>query len=221
MKKKTLFLLLALLVLSPALYLPFRKKEKMLLITGCARSGTTYIAKILQESGLSIGHEKMLKDGVSSWYLACNPQKTKRGANPNKVRFAHVFHQVRHPLKVISSVYRTEDRHSWNYIMKHVPEIKMQDSHLVKCAKYWYYWNLKAENEAEWTYRIEDIDTILDEFGNRIGKKIQQTALEEISKDVNTFGNPKREFTWEDLQKELPPELFEKIHTLAEKYGYF
>ena len=34
----------------------------------------------------------------------------------------------------------------WNYILSQIPEIRISDSHLVKCAKYWYYWNLKAES---------------------------------------------------------------------------
>ncbi|MBS3905020.1 MAG: hypothetical protein KGZ39_06820 [Simkania sp.] len=39
------------------LLLIYNKKHRSLLIVGCARSGTTYIAKRLQKSGLQIGHE--------------------------------------------------------------------------------------------------------------------------------------------------------------------
>src|ERR1700722_14128714 len=142
---KKYFLCALVLIGCCAFFVTMRKESRTLLITGCARSGTTYIAKALQESNLEIGHEKMLKDGVSSWYLATSPKRTKRRVNPEKYRFAHTFHQVRHPLRTISSVYATENRHSWNYILSQIPEIHMHDSHLVKCAKYWYYWNLKAE----------------------------------------------------------------------------
>ncbi len=135
-------------------------------------------------------------------------------------RFAHIFHQTRHPLNVISSVYVTEDKDSWDYIKTHVPEILENDSHLTKSAKYWYYWNLKAEQMSEWTYRIEEIDSLLDEFETRLGKKIDRSALELVPKTTNTCGSS-QEFTWEDLQQQLDPVLYQNIRLLAEKkYRY-
>ncbi len=214
------FIASLLLIGSIATYAVTKKEHRTLLITGCARSGTTYIAKVLQQSGLEIGHEKMQRDGVAAWQFAANPVGVKRGVNLNKTEFDHTFHQVRHPLKVISSVFVTENRHSWNYILKQVPEIKIQDSHLVKCAKYWYYWNLKAEQKAEWTYRIEDLDKIWDTFQERLGEKIAKNALALVPKNSNTAGSKVKEFTWEDLKRELPSDLFEKIQALAQKYGY-
>jgi hypothetical protein len=161
----------------------------------------------------------MGKDGASCWYVAAQPNYRKRGVDLTKVRFEHIFHQVRDPLKTISSVYFSEDRLSWHYILKHTPEIKYRDPHLVKCAKYWYYWNLKAETFAEWTYRLEDIDLVWDEFCQRIGKKLLRSAIEQTPKNVNTRG-PHELFTWEDLRRELDPELYQNIVNMARKYGY-
>src|SRR5689334_5762287 len=80
------------------------------LITGCARSGTGYLAALLTELGLECGHERVFAprtvrgstptwpDGVraeSSWlaapYLAHLPKGTA------------VVHLVRHPLAVMRS----------------------------------------------------------------------------------------------------------------------
>lgn len=217
--KKIAFLGL-ILVICASIFLVTRKKEKTLLVVGCARSGTAYIAEVLKTSGINVGHERMDQDGVSSWALAANPPFKKRRVDPRKYHFAHTFHQVRHPLKTISSVYFEQDRHSWNYIMDFVPEIKLQDSHLVKCAKYWYYWNLMAEKMAEWTYRVEDIDKVWDEFGTRIGKGLSPNALEHTQKTVNKRESKKYDFTWEDLSSELDPDLLENIKKLARRYGY-
>lgn len=217
--KKSYSLGILLLIAICTYILAFHKQNRTLLITGCARSGTTYISKALLDSGLEIGHERMLKDGVSSWPLAAAPEGTKRRVNLKKFRFEHVFHQVRDPLKVISSVYRTENRHSWNYILKYTPEIRVQDSHLVKCAKYWYYWNLKAEKMAEWTYSVENIDALWDEFERRLGKKLDRSKLHKVPKTTNTAGEHAM-FTWKDLERELDPELLQKIQSMAIKYGY-
>lgn len=192
--------------------------ERELLITGCARSGTAYISNILQQCGLRIGHEKTQKDGVSSWIMCVNTKHVPWAVDSRRrLQFTHIFHQVRHPLKVISSV-QTEGRPSWKYIIKHVPEIKWEDSPLVKGAKYWYYWNLKAETQAEWTYRVEQLDEVWDEFCSRLGKKLDRSQLEQVPHNVNARSH--QEVTWEDLQQQLDPDLYQKIRELAQKYGY-
>lgn len=221
MKNKSIILVLIMLSVLASSTFFFRKKHRALLITGCARSGTQYVAMALTASGIEIGHEQMKSAGVSKWDLATNPKeaRNKRWINLHNFQFDHIFHQVRDPLKVISSVYVTEDRQSWNYILKHTPEIDIRDSHLIKCAKYWYYWNLKAEELAEWTYRLEDLDQLWEEYGRRLGKPINAQAINAISKKTNTAGDPKR-FTWYDLEKELDSELYHNIRKLAQKYGY-
>lgn len=195
------------------------KSEKTLLIVGCARSGTSYTANILQKSGLDIPHEKMGKDGAVSWYLASRPSYRKRRINLKKFQFEHVFHQTRDPLKTISSVYFSEDRHSWSYILKQIPEIKADDSHLVKCAKYWYYWNLKAESFAEWRYRVEDFEQIFDEFSSRIGKNLSFIDFQNEPKNRNSYGEHKV-FSWSELKEALSDDLYEKIIEMSHRYGY-
>ncbi len=134
-----------------------------------------------------------------------------------RIRFAHIFHQVRHPLKVISSV-QTEGEPSWKYIRAHTPEITQEDSLVVKCAKYWYYWNLKAEQQAELTYQVEQIDHVWDEFSRRLGRKLDRSPLEQLPHNLNARIHT--ELSWKDLELELDPELYHNILTLAQHYGY-
>jgi hypothetical protein len=105
--------------------------------------------------------------------------------------------------------------------MAHTPEILPTDSHLTKCAKYWYYWNLKAEAIAEWTYRVEDIDHLWGEYGTRLGKRFDRAVIEQMPKNIHTKGIPRHEFSWEDLEKELDPQMFDLVASLAKKYGYY
>ena len=216
---KIILFALCLLGVSTSSYFVLRKKEKILLVTGCARSGTAFTSRMLQNAGLNILHEGMGEDGAVSWYLAAQPKYRKRRINLKKYQFAHIFHQTRDPLKTISSVYFSENLHSWNYILKHTPEISFRDSHLVKCAKYWYYWNLKAEECSEWRFRVEDIEQVLQEMPSRLGRELVQFDVKKEPKTMNSLG-AHAEFSWEDLKKELPDELYEKIVQMAEKYGY-
>lgn len=161
--------------------------------------------------------------------MAVKAQNTPWGPGRNNLEFDHIFHQVRHPLKVISSAFMTEGVKSWGYIMPHLPEVHKEDSWLVKCAKFWYYWNLKAEALAEWTYRVEDLPHIWKEFETRLGLSLNPRGLTLIPQNLNERHQkpPSRktnttftDFTWEDLEKALDPELYQNLRDLALRYGY-
>ena len=203
--------------------------ERLLLVTGCARSGTGYIAKVLQKCGLDVGHERLGAEGISSWVMAVESIFSPWGPPRHNLKFKHIFHQVRDPLKVISSTYMTEGPQSWAYIIQHIPQIKWNDSFVVKSAKYWYYWNLKAAECAEWTYRVEDLEQVWEEFEKRLGKKLDRSAFSEIAKNYNRRDLKPlsresnlllEDFTWKDLKEELDPQLYENLRSLAKKYGY-
>ena len=194
-------------------------RDYPLLVVGCARSGTTYIAKVLKKCGWKINHERVKRDGAVSWEMVFDTKQVPWGSPQKGRKFAHTFHQVRHPLFTISSVYHAELPESWEYVMEHIPEITPNDSPLVRAAKYWYYWNLEAEKISEWTYRIEDIDQVFEEFERRVGKRIDRAALTRVPRNVNTTG-VHHQFTWEELQEALDPDLYEKIRQLSERYGY-
>ena len=210
------------IIVSFYLFIYERRNHHLLLITGCARSGTCYIATVLTANGIDVGHQRIKSKGMSSWDLASNPKKGRwKRYNLKKYKFDHIFHQIRHPLKVISSVYFSEDRISWNYIMSQIPEIHFRDPHLVKCAKYWYYWNLKAENLAEWSYRVEDLDQLWDVFSQKIGNRIDPNLAAHIPKEVNSIKKAiEKEFSWDDLEHNLDHELYGNIRALAQKYRY-
>jgi len=126
-------------------------ESKDVLIVGCGRSGTMYMANLLQNSGYDVGHEKLGKHGVISWFMVENLISLTDGLfTVSDKEHPCVYHQVRNPLHVISSWFALMtpiDRYRPDllFILKHSPEISKEDSPIVFCAKYWYYWNLKAE----------------------------------------------------------------------------
>lgn len=212
------------------------KKEHLLLIIGCGRSGTYYISQLLTKAGLKMSDENYRDreeiNGISSWWLTVDPTNPPSPPTNNffylppgaNIVFKHTFHQVRHPLDVISSWYYNNINYEniWGYICRHIPEIKQDEPLLVKCAKYWYYWNIKAEKRAEWTYRVEDIDTLLDEIENRLELKtpLDKKALSSVSRKTNVYKPIVQKIKWSDLKKTLCKEDFNKLQALADKYGY-
>lgn len=200
---------------------PSPPESHFLLITGCARSGTTYISEVLKLGGLDIAHEVIGKDGISSWFMCIEADRVPWKHRPSALgyHFEHVFHQVRHPLKVISSVLATEHRKAVKYFSENIPEIYSKDKLIVKCAKYWYYWNLYAEQKAEWRYQVEQIDANLEEMGQRLGITLDKKILEQVPRDSN-HRKATTNLTWAQLKQEIPANLFYNIQEMALRYGY-
>ncbi|MCE5315889.1 MAG: hypothetical protein LLG04_00820 [Parachlamydia sp.] len=196
------------------------KKEVEFLITGCARSGTHYIAKVLRLHGLDVVHEGNARCGIVSWPMAVNSDNSPWGPGSNNYYFKHIFHQVRHPLKTIASVMLTEPGRTWHYVCKAVPEIKLKDPRIIRAAKYWYYWNLIAESKAELTYRVEDVAETFPELSRILGYTLDTAFLNNVSTDAGTRKRKPRNLTWLDLRKALNDNLYDKIVCLAERYGY-
>lgn len=210
-----------LLFLIPSIEGVETREPRLLLITGCGRSGTQYIFKVLRQSGIDVTHEHTMGlDGCVSWLMAAHVDWAPWGPLSKKYAFKHIFHQVREPTKVIQSVFNVPPSAGWKWIMRSIPEILDTDSALTKCAKYWYYWNLMAEEQAEWTYRIEEIDAVYSLMGKKLGKKFNTETPKNISKKSNSKGAPKYVITWKTLYEELDPDLYEKVYSLAYRYGY-
>lgn len=196
------------------------KEKKLLLVVGCGRSGTAYMTSFLKQAGVQVRHEQMGEDGSVSWLLTARTDWAPWGPLSADYDFAHVFHQVRNPIKMIQSFYNSPPLATWNWISYVIPEIELSDPDLTKCVKYWIYWNKMAEAQAEWTYRIEDFDNCYKEFGERLGIALSCEDVKAIAKDTNTRGVPQHPITWEILKDELDSDLYQLLCETAIHYGY-
>jgi len=98
------------------------RKQPGIIIIGCGRSGTTHTSKKFQAFGYDVGHERLKKHGISSWYLVSDQDEIPIGpsfAQVAKFNIA-VVHQVRHPLKAISSLQST-GWISWKFLSNELP----------------------------------------------------------------------------------------------------
>ncbi len=155
------------------------------LIVGVPRSGTTFMSKAFNSIGISCGHEKIFgptKIGnrlqlnlklveerllrfsnlkaESSWYaVPFLNSNFKLITNENTI-----IHVVRHPIAVIESLLaiklfsRNHHDFSMNYALKRTPAIHENDSEIIKCCKFYLYWNNEIHNSkiVNYRHRIED-----------------------------------------------------------------
>ena len=215
------------------------EKVKRTLIIGTPRSGTSYISELVAPFGIDIGHEKMGRDGMVDWeatFWDKEPSYVREPSDQNIFMsdFDIVFHQVRHPIPTIESMHIV-DENNWVKARACVEQINVSDSKLLACMKFYYYYNLKAEKEAGYQYRIENIKNCIVPMLELIGIEVSSEVKLDIFKCISrkfTNSNSQRfsrplkrgesqyeNVTWELMEKE-DKELAIKIKAMARNYGY-
>ena len=181
------------------------KRHKGIAIVACARSATMYTVHVLRALGYQIGHEEMGEDGSIGYHLVAIKPK-------------NCFHQVREPIKQISSMVA---HNSWGFMLD---VVDINDTNLLGCMQYWLKWNELCEEFCVWRYQIERFPDVWPEFLDRIGH--EQCELPNIKTDINSSKQEKyrkkkkyKLFTWADLFNE-DRELAQQIKEKAEYYGY-
>lgn len=192
----------------------------MLLITGCGRSGTHYTARLLQEMGLDVPHEHVGKDGAASWkhivsgtfvYIGKN-----REAEIDSTGFDRILHQVRHPLKVISSMQTFSDS-TWSYMAKFI-ELDLKAKPVKRAMQAWVRWNRLIEGKAQWRFQIEQLKEQFDEFCRQAGLPVQ--ALPHVPHEAKDSRTARfKPVEWNDLVK-IDEALAHEVRSLALEYGY-
>jgi len=187
----------------------------------------------LQRGNISIGHEVLGPDGMSSWYAAPGG-RIQRGAHPRNPALRRmrkhfgtapitILHQVRHPLKTISTFQRAS-KQTWRFIRSVCPRVSVENSTLLNCMFYWVDWNKMAEELAEWTYQIERLPEVFDEFFDRINcDRCKDPEMKDhmlaTSKRVNSRRSMYKPRNWNDLFNENTRAAIEVVE-LGIKYGY-
>jgi len=186
----------------------------MFLITGAGRSGTAYITRVLKRCGLRVEHERPGRDGcVSGFY--CFEAKSYPGKHvAPRPQFDVILHQVRDPLKTIASV-RTGNSRGW---AQQFVDVEHSASPLRWACYYWKTWNMEAERQALWTYRIEALsDVWIDLQRVLCFDAIYDYATSYIPLTVNTRAH--EAITWQDVER-AAPEIYGDIRAMADRYGY-
>ena len=202
-------------------------------VTGTPRSGTTYVAKVLQKLGLECRHERRFTPwdvviesyrlnsvpwGDSSWlaapFLHLLPPTTR------------VLHIVRDPLKTLNSIigtgqidwpddYRTFiAKYCWND-ENYWPTDVGRDAQV-----FWERWNLMIERSGRVTkrFKIEELPSIVPEVVSALGiPQVDGRMAAEAVETVPTTVNARKHYATVTLTRsDLTPECVE----MARRYGY-
>ena len=169
---------------------------KGIYVCAAPRSGTLYMTKVLRELGYDIGHEIAKEDGSVGYHLAI-------------IRPKNCFHQVRHPLKQISSM---QCICNWGFMDT---VVNVTNHKLLGMMQCWLQWNEMCEEFCVWRYQIEKLPMYWNEFLSRIGHR--WCALPDVP--TNTNSGKHTMFSWDDLY-ECDEQLARKIYDKHIKYGY-
>lgn len=188
----------------------------MILVIGCPRSGTCFASALFKEHGFDVGHEAWGRDGISCWQLAGNDDFWSRfNQCPAEIQCAHAaVHQVRHPLKVIPSLFTIAEV-SYDILNAKMPFVTKHPLH--RAMLVWLHWNRLAQKRAAYTYRVENMEA---EFAELCRRARFTTALKpNFTTSKQTNARSHREVTWAELEA-TDRSLTAEIKALAEAYGY-
>ena len=138
------------------------KLRRQVLVTGVQRSGTHFTWEFLNRLGVHVHHEGLGPAGAVSWlytwraghFVINNPAPL----SPDH-RFCVVLHQVRHPLRVISSIVKATkprgDRY-WQWIYAQEPTIQKDAPPPIRAAHLWLVQNERIEQFAHARFLVEE-----------------------------------------------------------------
>lgn len=194
---------------------------KPLLVTGSERSGTLYMAKLLQAIGLNARHESAFNT-VAHGPIEADAEVSWLAVPYLPLEDVVVVHQIRHPLSAISSsVFRESFAGLRSYGRWAMTlDRKIRGTLLARSCKYWLRWNARAAAHATVRWRIEDVkaDDIaraLHLAGRTVTRETVLKAMAHMPKNVNSEG-PVPQLEWADLA----PPLRRRIRARARSYGY-
>lgn len=174
------------------------------------------MAECLRLAGLDVGHEREGKDGaVSSVWCAPYPPYPSYHQQGPRPEFDIILHQVRHPEPTIGSI-TTASAQSWAFNRLWVP-INDNDTLIQAAAKYWFWWNERAEYQAKMTYCVENLQERWPVIMALIGHNAPYTG-DQVSQRTNS--RPHADFMWADIKRYIPFDLARNIEKMAARYGY-
>ena len=216
--------------------------KRQILITGVQRSGTHFTWEMLARLGIHVHHEGLGPAGSVSWlftwkrasYVINNPASL----DSRRHRFCVVFHQVRHPLRVISSVVKATQHHDrfWNWLYSAEPGIDRAKPAIIRAAQLWLLQNKRLEEVADARFLVEETSprAVCSAAGfpaflcwgdgrhHATSSKIIQPILEPrrlARAEALLVPSKPPSVTWADV-KALDPALAAACQELAAAYGY-
>lgn len=205
-----------------------RKPEFVIIGTG--RSGSSHISEVLRASGYPCSHEAYytpdgptLRNPERSYHYRGDSSWLAVPYLPDPDIIA--LHQVRHPLKVIRSLfnsgffdenYRLGRSTFAAFARRH---FDCSDDPLQSCLRWYIEWNERCEAITDKRYAVENLENEIGRLSQWLGKEIRYTK-DAVSKDTNNWP-PAVENPIADVHERIKdfPE-YSALLAMAERYGY-
>jgi hypothetical protein len=183
------------------------------LVTGCGRSGTHFITSLMQAHGIRVNHECYGPDGTVNWRHAA--------VGRSKPGFENVFHIYRHPLRTINSFCTAGDG-SWRFIGRKIPRLNDACDPVLRAAIYWVEWNQLAENVADISFMVEDIENAGKYLFSRLGVEFDPGLIPIAAKDRDSRTQRESYGNLADISDlaSLDEQVHDEVRALMERYGY-
>lgn len=204
----------------------FARKPRFVVI-GLPRSGTTYFSELCRANGVICSHEAyftefgpMLRNPKRRFDTVGDVSWLAPPFLPDEDIVA--VHQVRHPLKVIRSIY---DMGLFDPSREHTrrPYVALARRHfsfsadpLHSALRFYLEWNERCEAITDKRFRVEDIDQDRVKIGEWLGLRLGNTAS--VSKTTNRRA-PEIASGWDYERLRQFPE-FAALERMASSYGY-
>lgn len=156
-----------------------------IIIIGCPRSALRFIADTFTQAGLDVKHEQHGEDGIASW----------KRTNQEPPEGVLVLHQFRDPLATISSMQVISDN-SWSYLIEETSAEESQDV-VERGMRVYLDWNRLAEERADYSYRVEDIDNEWETLSGLAG--VPGVPLPDVDREKNSRKQKYIPLLWSDL----------------------
>lgn len=138
-------------------------------VTGCARSGTEYLSRLLTLAGVNCGHEGVFNrwggHGQLAWDGACDFEADSSFIAAPFDLSIPVAHLIRSPLNVIRSIVGIGwlDESALPYVQfvsSHTPRVLDEPPGPRRAARFWIDWNDLVSGDVVWRLHDLDLDSI-------------------------------------------------------------
>ena len=197
------------------------------------RSGTQFLTKCLQASGVQVGHEKFRAAGTVGMFFAVEdcyyPGKYWVTEDEQKQRrsdfeFDQVWHFARDPRKTIASIASPWFANNvWCWQERHTGISAGLFPKKLRAMRFWVAWNelIEKNEKIDWFFRIEDINEVWPELCERLDI-IGTDAVPAIPRNYGTIGTGQQQvtpMTWDEM-KSIDNETYLRVRKMAARYGY-
>lgn len=204
-----------------------------LIVTGCGRTGTQYLAKLLQAAGVKAGHERVynagefpdraafqVNDVEVSWWAAPWLDPLSESCT--------IWHLVRHPLKSLRCWVKhrllKDNCNSGRFVHGILPET-VTGTDLERAVAYLVQWNLMVEERARERFRVEDLNPndlwiALHEadVDDGVSSDDVERAFSEVPMNVGSCAHANEpDITWDQV---LKTSYGSQLKEMAVRYGY-